>query len=52
MPETMTSTATTRDVPVVPDLRIRYETQPPEGPAHTVYRVVPSEPEARDRDRD
>ncbi len=47
MPSTPISTGTTRDVPVVPDSRVRYEPQAPHGKAHSVYRVPLSKPEPR-----
>ncbi len=47
MPTTPTSTGTTRDVPVVPDSRVRYEPLAPHGHAHSVYRVQATKPEPR-----
>jgi|NGEPerStandDraft_6_1074524.scaffolds.fasta_scaffold613066_1 hypothetical protein len=48
MPNTTpTTTGTTRDVPVVPDSRVRYEQLAPEGVPHTVYRVLATKPVAR-----
>lgn len=52
MPEpTTTSTATARDIPVLPDVSIRYEQLPPTGRPHAVYRVEATEPAQRNDDR-
>jgi len=48
MADTMTSTVTTLDVPVLPDSTIRYESLPPVGRPHVAYLVVASEPTPRD----
>jgi hypothetical protein len=47
MPDTMTSTATTRDVPVLPDRNVWYESLAPTGRPHVSYLVVASEPTSR-----
>ncbi len=53
MLDTMTSTATTLDVPVLPDRKIRYESLAPSGrPHHVAYLVVATEPTPRDSDQD
>jgi hypothetical protein len=49
MPDTMTSTATTCDVPVLPDRNFfRYESLAPAGRPHVSYLVVATEPTPRD----
>jgi len=48
MSDTLTSTATTLDVPVLPDRNIRYESLAPAGRPHGAYLVVASEPTPRD----
>ncbi len=48
MPTTVPiSTGTTRDVPVLPDSRVRYEPLAPTGAAHAVYRVPATKPTPR-----
>jgi hypothetical protein len=48
MPTLPISTGTTRDMPVLPDGRVRYQPQPPHGAPHTTYRVPATKPVARD----
>jgi hypothetical protein len=47
MPTAPIGTGTTRDVPVMPDTRVRYEQLAPTGPKHTVYRVPAAPPADR-----
>ncbi len=48
MADTMTSTATTLDIPVLPDRHIQYEWLAPAGRSHVAHLVVASEPTPRD----
>ena len=48
MPDTMTSTATTLDVPVLPDRNVRYESLAPAGRPHVAYLVEATQPTPRD----
>ena len=45
-------TGTVRDVPVMPDDRVRYEPLAPKGLPHSVYRVKPVKAQPRKRKRD
>ena len=47
MADTMTSTATTLDVPVLPDRNIQYEWLAPAGRSHVAHLVVASDPNPR-----
>jgi hypothetical protein len=51
MRDTMTSTATTFDVPVLPDRNVRYESLAPAGRPHAAYLVEAAEPTPRDSDQ-
>ncbi|MDT5103589.1 MAG: hypothetical protein QOI25_1102 [Mycobacterium sp.] len=50
MLDTMTSTATTLDIAVLPDSNIRYESLAPTGRPHVAYLVVVTEPTPRESD--